>query len=176
MAINVGDDPATRTRSYDKTSKVRYYSLDTTATRIRGQVQPGLQNNTDAGEQIVNNADKDKILRLALRVFGVIFLLVYPLGLIWPSGWVWHHGEGIYYLQMIAGIYAVLGIFLIIAAKNPAANRSLISFTAWSSVVHALIMAVQALGDKHETGHLMGDVPALVLVAAVLWYLSPSKE
>jgi hypothetical protein len=123
----------------------------------------------------VNNTDKDKILRLALRLFGVIFLLVYPLGLIWPSGWVWHHGEGIYYLQMIAGIYAVLGIFLIIAAKDPAANRSLIAFTAWSSIVHALIMAVQALGDKHETGHLMGDVPALILVAVVLWYLSPSK-
>jgi hypothetical protein len=154
-------------------AKVRYYALDTSATRIRGQVRPGLHNNNDAGEQIVNNADKDKTLRLALRVFGVIFLLVYPLGLIWPSGWVWHHGEGVYYLQMIAGIYAVLGIFLIIAAKNPAANRSLISFTVWSSVVHALIMAVQALGDKHETGHLMGDVPALVLVAAVLWYLSP---
>jgi hypothetical protein len=76
---------------------------------------------------------------------------------------------------MIQGVYAVLGIFLIIAANNPAANRSLISFTAWSSIVHAMIMAVQALGDQHETGHLMGDVPALILVAAALWYLSPSK-
>jgi hypothetical protein len=124
----------------------------------------------------VIDINKDKFLRLALRVFGFIFLLIYPLGLIWPSGWIWHQGEGTYYLQMIAGIYVVLGIFLIIAASNPAANRSLISFTAWSSAVHALIMAVQALGDHHETGHLMGDVPALVLVAAVLWYLSPTKQ
>jgi hypothetical protein len=123
----------------------------------------------------VNDIDKDKTLRIVLRVFGLIFLLVYPLGLIWPSGWVWHHGAGGYYLQMIQGVYAVLGIFLIIAANNPAANRSLISFTAWSSIVHAMIMAVQALGDQHETGHLMGDVPALILVAAALWYLSPSK-
>jgi hypothetical protein len=83
---------------------------------------------------------------------------------------------GGYYLQMIAGIYAVLGVFLIIAASNPSANRSLISFTVWSSLVHAGIMAVQALGDKHETGHLVGDVPALVLVAVVLWYFSPSEE
>lgn len=124
----------------------------------------------------MNNADKEKILKLALRLFGAIFLLVYPLGLIWPSGWVWHGGMGVYYLQMIAGIYAVLGIFLIRAANNPSAHRSLISFTVWSSVVHAGIMAVQALGDKHESGHLLGDVPALVLVAAVLWYFSPSKE
>ena len=122
----------------------------------------------------MNNASKEKMLKLALRLFGVIFLLVYPLGMIWPSGWVWHGGAGGYYLQMIAGIYAVLGIFLIIAASNPAANRSLISFTVWSSIVHAVIMAVQASGDAHEGGHLVGDVPALVLVAVVLWYLSPS--
>ncbi len=124
----------------------------------------------------MNNDSKKKMLKLALRVFGFIFLLIYPLGYLWPSGWVWHGGMGGYYLQMIAGIYAVLGIFLIIAAKNPAAHRSLISFTAWSSIVHATIMGLQAIGDKHESGHLMGDVPALILVAATLWYFSSSVE
>lgn len=119
---------------------------------------------------------KEKFLKLALIAFGIIFCLVYPLGYLWPSGWVWHGGEGVYYLQMIAGVYAVLGIFLILASKNPAANRSLISFTIWSSVVHAGIMGVQAMGDQHEHGHLVGDIPALFLVAAVLWYLSSSKE
>jgi hypothetical protein len=123
----------------------------------------------------MNSTEKEKILKLALRLFGVVFLFVYPLGFIWPSGWVWHGGMGGYYLQMIAGIYGVLGIFLILAAANPAAHRSLISFTVWSSLVHAAIMAVQAVGDPHEHGHLVGDVPALVLVAVVLWYFSPSK-
>lgn len=115
---------------------------------------------------------KEKYLKLALRVFGVVFLLVYPLAIVWPSGWVWHGGDGNYYFQMIVGVYAVLGIFLILAAKEPNANRSLISFTVWSSVVHALIMAAQAFGDKNEHGHLVGDVPALLLVAAVLGFLS----
>lgn len=124
----------------------------------------------------MSSADKERFLKIALRVFGIIFLFVYPLGYIWPSGWVWHGGEGVYYLQMISGIYAVLGIFLIIAANNPAANRSLISFTVWSSIVHAIIMAVQALGDENESGHLVGDVPALLIVAAVLLYFSSSKE
>ena len=124
----------------------------------------------------MNAASKERMLKLALRLFGLIFLLVYPLGMIWPSGWVWHGGAGGYYLQMIAGIYAVLGIFLIIAANDPRAHRSLISFTIWSSIVHAAIMAVQASGDAHESGHLVGDVPALVLVAVVLWYLSPSRD
>ncbi len=64
--------------------------------------------------------------------------------------------KGIYYLQMIAGVYAVLGLFLILASRNPGANRSLISFTVWSSVVHAGIMAVQAMGDPNERGQNPG--------------------
>ena len=124
----------------------------------------------------MNPEAKDKFLKMALRLFGVIFLLVYPLSMVWPSGWVWHGGEGVYYFQMIVGVYAVLGIFLILAAKNPKEHRSLIWFTVWSSVVHALIMAAQAIGDQSEHGHLVGDVPALLLVAAVLGYLAPRRE
>ncbi len=119
---------------------------------------------------------KRKALQISLATFGAIFLFVYPLGLVWPSGWVWHQGEGSYYLQMIAGVYFVLGLFLIGAARKPEEHRSLISFTVWSSAVHAGIMAIQALGDHHETGHLVGDVPALVLVAVVLAVLTPGKE
>lgn len=118
---------------------------------------------------------KEKHLKLALVAFGVIFCLVYPIGMVWPSGWVWHGGEGMYYLQMIAGVYAVLGVFLIAASKNPSEHRSLILFAIWSSVVHAGIMGVQALGDGHERGHLIGDVPALLLVAILLWVLMPKK-
>jgi DNA-binding helix-hairpin-helix protein with protein kinase domain len=117
---------------------------------------------------------RDKLLRIALVAFGVVFILVYPLGLIWPSGWVWHGGEGQYYFQMICGVYAVLGVYLILAARNPSENRTLISFTVWSSVVHAGVMMAQAINDEHERGHLVGDVPALLLVAAVLWFLFPT--
>ena len=124
----------------------------------------------------MNPDTKENYLKIALRLFGVIFLLVYPLSMIWPSGWVWHGGQGVYYFQMIVGIYAVLGIFLIMAAKNPKEHQSLISFTVWSSVVHALIMAAQAIGDQNEHGHLVGDVPALLLVAAVLGYLAPRRD
>jgi len=120
------------------------------------------------------STQKDKLLRFVLTAFGVIFCLIYPVGLIWPSGWVWHGGHGQYYLQMICGVYAVLGVFLIAAARDPSNHRSLISFTIWSSLVHACIMAAQAIHDGHELGHLAGDVPALILVAAVLWYVKPA--
>ncbi|MBT5073039.1 MAG: hypothetical protein HOJ34_10960 [Kordiimonadaceae bacterium] len=124
----------------------------------------------------MNSDAREKYLKLALKLFGFIFLTIYPLGIFWPSGWVWHGGGGEYYLQMICGVYFVLGIFLIKAAKNPAEHKSLISFTIWSSVVHGAIMAVQAMMDGYEMGHMMGDVPALFLVAIVLGYLSASEK
>ena len=111
-------------------------------------------------------------LKVALIGFGVVFCLVYPLSIVWPSGWQWHGGDGAYYFQMICGVYLVLGVFLIRAAKQPSQHLSLISFTVWSSVVHALIMAVQAMGDKSEHGHLVGDIPVLLIAAAVLWFLA----
>jgi hypothetical protein len=76
---------------------------------------------------------------------------------------------------MIVGLYATLGVFLLNAARNPAANLSLIWFTVWSSVVHAAIMAVQSFGHGDHLGHLWGDVPALLLVAIVLSVLVVSS-
>jgi uncharacterized protein DUF6632 len=124
----------------------------------------------------MDDATREKLLKIALVAIGAIFFTIYPLGLIWPSGWQWHGGHGQYYLQMICGVYAVLGAYLIAAARNPSEHRSLISFTVSSSIVHAGIMAVQSMSDGHEHGHLVGDVPALLLIAGVLWYLSPARQ
>jgi hypothetical protein len=112
-------------------------------------------------------------LRIALVIVGLIFIFgVYPLSVVWPSGWVWGHGHS-HYLTMIMGLYATLGVFLLIASRNPFEHRSLIWFTIWSSVVHAVIMAVQSVSDASERGHLIGDVPALLLMAIVLAVLMP---
>jgi hypothetical protein len=62
--------------------------------------------------------------------------------------------------MMIIGVYATLGMFLLIASRNPSAYKGLIWFTVWSSVVHAAIMGIQAFNDPAERGHLVGDVPA----------------
>ena len=112
----------------------------------------------------------NRLLSAALIAFGAIFCIVYPLAIVWPSGWAWHQGSPASndYFMMIVGIYATLGVFLILAARNPAANASLIWFTVWSSIVHALIMAWEAMRNPMMNGHLTGDVPALLLVAAVL--------
>jgi hypothetical protein len=119
--------------------------------------------------------NREQALKLVLVVVGLIFLLgVYPSMMLWPSGWRWQPNQP-EYEQMILGVYATLGIFLLLAARNPSANRSLIAFTAWSSLVHAAIMAVQAFQHAGEHGHLVGDIPALVLVGVVLIVLAPAK-
>jgi Family of unknown function (DUF6632) len=109
------------------------------------------------------------LLKFALAVFGTAFLLIYPLAIVWPSGWAWHAGapQDSQYFMMIVGVYATLGVFLLMAAGNPQEHRSLIWFVVWSSVVHGAIMAVQSMPAEHRW-HLMGDVPALFLVAIVL--------
>lgn len=115
-----------------------------------------------------------KYLSIALFVVGLIFIFgIYPLTIIWPSGWSWHTGGHSDYLQMILGIYATLGVFLLIASRNPLAHRSLIWFTVWSSIVHGGIMAAQSVANTRYVGHLWGDVLALFVVAAVLGLLTP---
>lgn len=111
-----------------------------------------------------------RLLRIALLAVGAVMLLLYPLAAVWPSGWAWHHGAPYEsnYFMMIVGLYATLGVFVCNAARRPESNVSLIWFTVWSSVVHAVIMAVQSFGDGHHRGHLWGDVPALLLGAVVL--------
>ena len=116
-----------------------------------------------------------KYLRVALMAVGVTFIFgIYALTQVWPSGWSWHTGNHTpHYLQMILGVYATLGVFLLFASRRPLAHLSLIWFTVWSSVVHAAIMAAQALANPEHIGHLWGDVMVLLLIATVLALLTP---
>jgi len=123
----------------------------------------------------MNSKTKIKYLRVALVVIGLIFIFgIYPLMRYWPSGWVWIPSQS-EYEQMILGIYATLGVFLLMAARDPMEHLSLIWFTAWSSVVHGGIMLIQALRNSEEYTHLYGDIPALFIIALVLFLLTPRK-
>jgi FtsH-binding integral membrane protein len=120
----------------------------------------------------MNSSARIAALRYALMVTGVIFIGgIATLARVWPAGWSWGVGHS-HYWPMVLGVYATLGVFLIRAARDPLGNRSLIWFAVWSSVVHALVMASSAVGDPAEHGHLIGDVPALLLVAGALAFLT----
>jgi len=121
--------------------------------------------------------NRERALKIVLVLVGLIFLFgVYPLMMfLWSSGWRWQPNQP-EYEQMILGVYATLGVFLLLASRNPSENRSLIAFTAWSSLVHAAIMAVQAFQHANERGHLLGDIPALAIVGVALLVLAPAKQ
>jgi len=122
----------------------------------------------------MTDLERLKYLTLALRVVGIIAIFgIYPLTVFWPSGWSWSAGRS-EYLEMIIAIYATLGIFLLVASRNPSKHLSLISFAIWSSIVHGAVMAVQSMLNPMHMHHLYGDVPALFIIAAVLAVLSPA--
>lgn len=122
----------------------------------------------------MTDTDRMTWLRFALGIFGAFLLVgLYPLmNWLWPEGWAWEPRQS-EYEQMIAGVYATLGVFLLIASRRPAEHLSLIRFTIWSSIVHATIMAAQGVHDHAERANLLGDVPALYVMAFVLWFLLP---
>ena len=114
-----------------------------------------------------------RALRVSLIVAGLLFVFgLTGMMILGPTAWAWQPRQH-EYQQMILGFYAVLGLFLLRAAGNPLRHRSLIWFTVWSSMVHAAVMAINALRDPGERAHLWGDVPVLLLVAIVLAALIP---
>ncbi len=109
---------------------------------------------------------RERALKVVLVVVGLIFCgLVYPLTVF---------GRQEPALAMMLSVYVTLGIFLLLAARDPSANRSLIAFAAWSSFAHAALMAVQAFRNLIARGELWG-VAALVIIGVSLIVLSPGK-
>ena len=102
---------------------------------------------------------RERALQVVLVVVGLIFSgLVYPLTMFVRQEPA---------LAMMLSLYVTLGIFLLLAVRNPSANRSLIAFTAWSSFAHAALMAVQAFRNLIPRGELLG-VAALVIIGVAL--------
>lgn len=115
---------------------------------------------------------RERVLRGWLVLVGLFSTLaVYPLMHLWPGGWRWlpYHAP---YEHMIVSVYAVLGVFLLGAARNPRGHRSLILFAGWSTVAHGAVMGVDAVRIAAERDHLMGDVPVVILAGLITLLLA----
>ena len=110
--------------------------------------------------------NRELALKIVLALVGVVFLaLTYPLIIFVrqdPS------------MSMMFSLYVTLGVFLLAAIRNPAANRSLIAFTAWSSLAHAALMGTQAMRNMVAREELVG-VSVLVVIGVTLIALAPAK-
>ena len=110
---------------------------------------------------------RERALRIVLVLVGLLFSAgVYPLTMFFRQDPA---------LAMMLSLYVTLGIFLLLAARNTSANRSLIAFTAWSSFAHAVVMGAQAFLNLIRRGELVG-VAFLVIVGVALIALAPGKQ
>jgi hypothetical protein len=110
--------------------------------------------------------NRERALKILLALLGLFFVAgIYPL-----ITSLMHPKQSDYPDQMILAIYVTLGVFLLLAVRNPVANRSLIAFTAWSSLAHAAVMAVQSLQLGNERTELppLGVVGIICLILIVL--------
>ena len=111
---------------------------------------------------------RERALKVVLVIVGLLFVAAaYPLVFLL---------RGDPPLQMMLSIYVTLGVFLLLASRNPAAHRSLIGFAAWSSLAHAGVMAVQSVGDVSERVHLLIGVAMFAVIGMILIALTPAKK
>ncbi|PYP75397.1 MAG: hypothetical protein DMD35_21390 [Gemmatimonadetes bacterium] len=117
------------------------------------------------------------LLRAAVAVTGLTFAVgLYPLTQLWSSGWSWGDASHSHYPLMVDAVYFVLGVFLVVASRDPLRHRSLLWFAVWSSAAHAAMMALQAATDSAEHSHWVGDIPALLIVSVLLAVLLRREE
>jgi hypothetical protein len=110
---------------------------------------------------------RERAVKVVLVLVGLLFTaMVYPLLLFVKQEPA---------LAMMMSLYVTLGIFLMMAARNPSANRSLIAFTAWSSFAHAAVMSFQAFRNLIAHGELIGSA-VLVVIGVALIALAPAKQ
>src|SRR5271165_5909382 len=110
----------------------------------------------------------------ALQVVLVLVGLAFSAGVYPATDSLWHQNQSMYTFDMMLSLYVALGIFLLMAARNPSANRSLIAFTAWSCFAHAAVTAVTSFSKGGYRGDLWG-VPVLGVIGVALIVLGPAK-
>jgi hypothetical protein len=111
--------------------------------------------------------NREAALKIVLALVGLLFLaLAYPLVMFVRQDPA---------TSMMFSLYVTLGVFMLLAIRNPSASRSLIAFTAWSSFAHAAVMGTQALRNMISRGELVG-VAVLVVIGVTLIALAPAKQ
>ena len=115
---------------------------------------------------------RERVLKIVLVLVGLLFsAAIYPVigGLLDPA----HSDTGD---TMMMSLYVALGIFLLIAVRNPSAHRSLIAFAAWSSFAHATVMSLLGIEIASErVGFLVASAP-LVVIGVTLTVLAPGRQ
>jgi hypothetical protein len=117
--------------------------------------------------------NRDKALKILLVLLGLLFVAgVYPLIASIRSGWQANREDA---EPMAISLYVMMGIFLLLAARNPSANRGVIAFAAWLNIAHGAVMAVMAVHLPNEREGLLIAAAVFGVIGAALIALAPAK-
>ncbi len=117
---------------------------------------------------------RERALKVVLVLLGLFFAAgIYPLMTTVRSAWQANNEDA---APMMLSLYVTLGVFVLLAARNPSANRSLIAFTAWSSFAHAAVMTVMAVHVTSAREGLLMVSALLGIIGVVLIVLAPAKQ
>jgi hypothetical protein len=118
--------------------------------------------------------NRGKALKILLVLLGLLFIAgVYPLVTSIWSGWEANKEDA---GPMMLSLYITLGFFLLLAARNPSANRSVIAFAAWANIAHGAVMAIMAVHLPNERGGLLVAAAVVGVIGAALIVLAPAKQ
>src|ERR1700686_1255004 len=117
---------------------------------------------------------RERALKVVLVLVGLVFSAgIYPMVTSVRDGWQANKEDS---LPMALSLYVTLGIFLLRAARNPSANRSVIAFGAWANIAHAAVMAVMAVHLPNEREDLLVAAAVFGVIGAALILLAPAKQ
>jgi ABC-type Mn2+/Zn2+ transport system permease subunit len=117
---------------------------------------------------------RERVLKIVLVLVGLVFSAgIYPLVTSVRDGWQANKESA---LPMMLSLYVTLGIFLLVATRNPSENRSVIAFAAWSSFAHGAVMAVMSAHLPNERRELLIGAAVFGAIGAALIVLAPTKK
>ena len=114
---------------------------------------------------------RERALKIVLVLIGLLFLgLIYPIAM-----YLWRPGNEPPGDTMMLSLYFALGIFLLLAGRNPSAHRSLIAYAGWANIAHATVMVLMAIHPESDRKGLLVATAMFGVIGIALIALTPAK-
>jgi len=121
---------------------------------------------------------RERTLQVVLVLLGLFYSFwgYLLLDALWHSSWLNGHND---VLPMFLSLNTVLGVFLLLAVKQPVKHRSLIAYGAWSSLAHGFtmtIMSAEAVAHGMHRKDSPQDIVIMGVIGVALLALLPAKQ
>ena len=112
-----------------------------------------------------------RALKVLMVVAGLLFLCgLYPIAM-----YLWHPDNGSSGDMMMLSLYVTMGVFLLIAVRDPSGYRTMIAYAAWANIAHATVMALMAIHPGSDRRGLLIATTAFGVIGVLLLVLAPAK-